>query len=110
MNPRYFQEFLEVRIGPPKDDKLRGGELKELCDLENSTTRPNLSRRLVITLQLQKRWELETSNDLFWEIKSPSSTKEMIETGILRFFRCFSKINRKGERYKADKIRERAEP
>jgi len=47
---------------------------------------------------------------LFWEIKSPSSTKEMIETGILRFFRCFSKINRKGERYKADKIRERAEP
>jgi len=43
-------------------------------------------------------------------MKSSSSTKEMIETGILRFFRCFSKINRKGERYKADKMGERVEP
>jgi len=43
-------------------------------------------------------------------MKSPSFTKEMIETGILRFFRCFSKINRKGERYKADKMAERVEP
>jgi len=43
-------------------------------------------------------------------MKSPSSTKEMIETGILRFFRCFSKINRKGERYKANEMGERAEP
>ena len=34
----------------------------------------------------------------------------MIETGILRFFRSFSKIYRKGERYKADKIGERADP
>ena len=34
---------------------------------------------------------------------------KMIETGILRFFRYFSKIYRKGKRYKADKIEERAE-
>jgi len=43
-------------------------------------------------------------------MKSPSSTKEMIEIGILRFFRCFSKINRKGKKYKANKIGERVEP
>ena len=40
-------------------------------------------------------------------MKSPLSTKEMIETGILRFFRYFSKVNRKRERYKADKMEER---
>ena len=34
--------------------------------------------------------------------------KEMIETRILRFFRRFSKIYRKSERYKADKIGESA--
>jgi len=33
----------------------------------------------------------------------------MIEMGIFKFFRCFSKIYNKGERYKADKIRERVE-
>jgi len=43
-------------------------------------------------------------------MKSPSSIKEMIETEILRFFECFSKINRKGERYKANKMGERVEP
>jgi len=43
-------------------------------------------------------------------MKSLSSTKEIIETGILRFFRCFSKINRKGKRYKANKMGERVEP
>ena len=42
-------------------------------------------------------------------MKSPLSTKEMIETGILRFFRHFSKVNRKEERYKANKMGERAE-
>ena len=42
-------------------------------------------------------------------MKSPLSTKEMIETGILRFFKHFSKVNRKGERYKADKMGERVE-
>jgi len=40
----------------------------------------------------------------------PSSTKEMIETEILRFLRCFSKMYKKGERYKTDKIGERADP
>jgi len=43
-------------------------------------------------------------------MKSSSSIKEMVETGILRFFKCFSKINRKGERYKANKMGERVEP
>ena len=37
------------------------------------------------------------SIDLFWEIIRPSSMKEMIETGMLRFFRHFSKIYKKGE-------------
>ena len=35
--------------------------------------------------------------------------KKMIEIGILRFLRQFSKIYRKGERYKADKIGESAD-
>ena len=47
--------------------------------------------------------------DLFWEIKSPSSTKEMIEMEIFKFFRCFSRIYKKKERYRADKIGERAD-
>jgi len=34
----------------------------------------------------------------------------MIEMGIFKFFRCFSRIYKKGERYKADKIEERADP
>jgi len=34
----------------------------------------------------------------------------MIKTGILRFFRHFLKIYRNGERYRADKIGERADP
>jgi len=34
MKPRYFQESLGRRIGPPKEERLSGGELKELCDLE----------------------------------------------------------------------------
>jgi len=34
----------------------------------------------------------------------------MIEAGILRFLRCFSKMYKKGERYKANKIEERADP
>ena len=33
----------------------------------------------------------------------------MIEIGIFKFFRCFSKIYNKGERYKVDKIGERME-
>jgi len=34
----------------------------------------------------------------------------MIETGILIFFKRFSKIYKKGKKYKADKIGERADP
>jgi len=34
MKPRYFQEFLGVRIGPPKGDRPRGGGLNRPCDLE----------------------------------------------------------------------------
>ena len=37
----------------------------------------------------------------------PLSTKERIKTGILRFLKC---ISRKGERYKEERIGERADP
>jgi len=40
----------------------------------------------------------------------PLSTKERIETRILRFLRCFSRIYRKGEKYKEERIGERADP
>jgi len=40
----------------------------------------------------------------------PLSTKERIEIGILRFLSCFSRIYRKRERYKEERIRERADP
>jgi len=40
----------------------------------------------------------------------PSSTKERIETGILRFSKCFSNIYRKGERYREERMGERADP
>ena len=50
------------------------------------------------------------SKDLFCMIMRPSSTNERIETGILRFLRCFSRIYKKEVRYKADKIGERADP
>jgi len=40
----------------------------------------------------------------------PSSTKEMKEIGIFRFFRRFSTIYKNGERYKADRIGESADP
>ena len=51
-------EFLEVRVGPPKGDRLREGGLKGPYNLEKwntsvfeySTTSPNLSKRLVIIL------------------------------------------------------------
>jgi len=49
------------------------------------------------------------SIDLFWEIIRPLSMKEMIETGMLRFCRCFSKIYKKEERQRVDKIGERAD-
>ena len=55
---RYFQKFLGVRIGPPKEDRLGGGGLSGPCDLEKwktsvfdyFTMRLNLSKRLDITL------------------------------------------------------------
>jgi len=40
----------------------------------------------------------------------PSSTNKRIEIGILRFLRRFSRMCKNGERYKADKIGERADP
>ena len=40
----------------------------------------------------------------------PLSTKERIETGILRFLKYFSRIYRKGERYKEERMGERADP
>jgi len=49
------------------------------------------------------------SIDLFCAIMRPSSTNERIKTGILRILRCFSRIYKKGERYKADKTGERAD-
>jgi len=39
----------------------------------------------------------------------PSFMKKMIETGILRFLRHLSRIYKKEERYKADRIGERAD-
>jgi len=43
-------------------------------------------------------------------IMRPSSTNKRIEIGILRFLRHFSRMCKNGERYKADKIGERADP
>jgi len=43
-------------------------------------------------------------------IMRPSSTNERIKTGILRILRQFLRIYKKGERYKADKTGERADP
>ncbi len=42
-------------------------------------------------------------------IMRPSSTNERMKFGILRFFRCFSRICKNGKRYKADKIGESAD-
>ena len=49
------------------------------------------------------------SKELLWEIKRPLLTKEMMEVGIFRFLRQFSKIQIKGERYSTDKIGESIE-
>jgi len=43
-------------------------------------------------------------------MKSSSSTKEMIETGIFRFFNLFIKIYKTSNKYNANKIEDRAEP
>ena len=56
-----------------------------------------------------KRFELETIKDLSCAIKSLSFTKERMKTGIFRFFSYFSKIWKRGERYKVKRIGERAD-
>jgi len=43
-------------------------------------------------------------------IMRPSSTNGRIEIGILRFLRHFSRMCKNRERYKANKIEERADP
>jgi len=43
-------------------------------------------------------------------MNKPSSTKERKETGILRFFKCFSRIWKTDKIYKADKMGEKANP
>jgi len=39
-----------------------------------------------------------------------SSIKDKMETGILRFFKQISRMCSRGERYKAERMGERAEP
>jgi len=46
---------------------------------------------------------------LFCEMNKLSLTKEIRETGMLREFRRFSRIYRRGERYRVDKIGDRAD-
>ena len=43
-------------------------------------------------------------------MKSSSSTKEMIETGIFRFFNLFIKMCKTSNKYNANRIEDRAEP
>jgi len=40
----------------------------------------------------------------------PLSTNERIEMRIFRFFKCFSRMYENGERYKAERMGERADP
>ena len=71
--------------------------------------KPNFLRREEIILWLQKMFVFGTTRDLFWEIKRLLFTKERMEIGIFRFLILFSKIWRIGERYKAERIGERAD-
>jgi len=48
--------------------------------------------------------------DFSWEIKRLLSINEMKEIGIFRFFSLFSKIWKIEEKYKANKIGDRANP
>jgi len=41
---------------------------------------------------------------------SPLSTNKRVEIGIFRFLRCFSRIYKNGERYRAERMGERANP
>ena len=40
----------------------------------------------------------------------PSSMKERMEMGIFRFLRYFSRMYKNGDKYKAERIGERADP
>jgi len=41
---------------------------------------------------------------------SPSSTNKRVKIGIFRFLRCFSRIYKNGERYRAKRMGKRADP
>ena len=104
-------------MSPPRIERSREGGLKALCDLEKwktsvflcSITSLNCFKRRDIIQQLQKRFEFKMWKNLFWEMKRPSSTKEMTEIEIFRFFNLFSRIWKTDNKYKADKIGKKAE-
>jgi len=60
MKLKYFQESLGCKIGPPIDERLRRGRLKDPCDLlkwktsvfKYSTIRLNFERRFNIILYI----------------------------------------------------------
>ena len=118
MKPKYLNEFLDCKIGPPRSDKSRGEGLKALwfllkwktSVLECSIMSPKLSKRLERMLYPQNKCEFEDRKDLSWTIKSPFSMKERMDIGILRFLNLFSKMYRSGEIYNVDKIGESADP
>ena len=41
---------------------------------------------------------LECDIDLFWEMKSPLSTEKMMEMGIFKIFKQFSKERKTGDK------------
>jgi len=105
IKPKYFQESLGRKIGPLKSDKSRRGGLKvpwfllkwKTSVLECSIMSPKLSKRLERMLYPQNKCKLEDRKNLSWTIKSPLSTKERMEIGILRFLNLFSKMYRSGD-------------
>ena len=52
---------------------------------------------------------MEIWNDLLWVTKSLSLTNNKKEIGIFRFFNQFSKIWRKDNKYRVERIEDRAE-
>ena len=48
--------------------------------------------------------------DLFWEMNNLLSTKEIIEMGIFKIFKQFSKERKTGDKQKIERIGERADP
>ena len=106
MKPRYLHVSLGGRMGPPREDRSRGGGLNASWDLEKwkmsvfpcSTMRPHFVSNDMIILQQQKWLALECEIDLFWEMKSPLSIKEIMEMGIFRIFKWFSKERKTGDK------------